>query len=86
MNITRVGIDLAKTVFQIHVVDSRGKEVLRKQLKRSQMGAYVTQLPPCLGGMGACSGAHYCACKLMALGHTVKLIAPQFVKPHVKTN
>jgi transposase len=86
MNITQVGIDLAKFVFQVHGVDARGKCTLRKQLKRQQMMAFFTQLRPCLIGMEACGGAHFWARRLTALGHTVKLISPQFVKPYVKTN
>jgi transposase len=86
MNITQVGIDLAKLVFQVHGVDARGKVVLRKQLKRHQIVTFFAQMPPCLIGMEACGGAHFWARKLMELGHTVKLIAPQFVKPYVKTN
>jgi transposase len=86
MNITQVGIDLAKLVFQVHGVDSRGKVALRKQLKRSQVAEFFAQLAPCLIGMEACGGAHFRARKLMEFGHTVKLIAPQFVKPYVKTN
>jgi transposase len=86
MNITQVGIDLAKLVFQVHGVDARGKVALRKQLKRHQIVAFFAQMPPCLVGMEACGGAHFWARKLAGLGHTVKLIAPQFVKPYVKTN
>lgn len=86
MNITQVGIDLAKLVFQVHGVDARGKVVLRKQLKRSQMTVFFAQMAPCLIGMEACGGAHFWARKLTAFGHTVKLISPQFVKPYVKTN
>jgi transposase len=86
MNITQVGIDLAKLVFQVHGVDARGKVALRKQLKRSQVAGFFAQLAPCLIGMEACGGAHFWARKLMEFGHTVKLIAPQFVKPYVKTN
>jgi len=86
MNITTVGIDLAKLVFQVHGVDARGKVALRKQLKRHQIVAFFAQMPPCLVGMEACGGAHFWARKLAELGHTVKLIAPQFVKPYVKTN
>jgi transposase len=85
MNITQVGIDLAKLVFQVHAVDARGKVLIRKQLKRRQMILFFTQLSPCLIGMEAC-GAHYWARRLTELGHTVKLISPQFVKPYVKTN
>lgn len=86
MNITTVGIDLAKNVFQLHGVDARGKAVLRKTLKRKQMMSFLVQLPPCLIGMEACGSAHFWARKLTELGHTVKLMAPQFVKPYVKTN
>jgi transposase len=86
MNITTVGIDMAKLHFQVHGVDARGKVTLRKQLKRSQVVGFFAQLAPCLVGMEACGGAHFWARKLLALGHTVKLIAPQFVKPYVKTN
>lgn len=86
MNITTVGIDLAKLVFQVHGVDARGKATLRKRLKRSQVVAFFAQLAPCLIGMEACGGAHFWARKLMEFGHTVKLIAPQFVKPYVKSN
>jgi transposase len=73
-------------VFQVHAVNQHGKVVLRKQLKRGQMGEFFATLPTCLIGMEACGSAHYWARKLQALGHTVKLMAPQFVKPYVKTN
>jgi transposase len=86
MKTTQIGFDLAKAVFQVHGVDARGKVGVRKQLKRAQVIAFFTQLPPCLIGMEACGGAHFWARRLTALGHTVKLIAPQFVKPYVKTN
>jgi transposase len=86
MNITTVGIDLAKLLFQVHGTDARGKVTMRKQLKRSQVVTFFAQLAPCLIGMEACAGAHFWSRKLMEYGHTVKLIAPQFVKPYVKTN
>ena len=86
MKITTAGIDLAKSIFQIHGVDERGKTALRKQLKRSEMLKFFVNLPPCLIGMEACGSAHYWARKLSALGHQVRLMAPQFVKPYVKTN
>jgi transposase len=86
MNITTVGIDLAKSVFQVHGVDARGKAVLRKALKRGEMMKFFAKLLPCLIGMEACGSAHFWARKLCELGHTVKLMAPQFVKPYVKTN
>lgn len=83
---TTMGIDLAKNVFQVHGVDARGKTVLQKQLKRAQVLTFFSNRPPCLIGMEACGGAHYWARELVKLGHTVKLMAPQFVKPYVKTN
>jgi len=86
MEIATIGIDLSKNVFQIHGVDHRGKTALKKQLKREQMLPYFANFPSCLIGIEACGSAHYWARKLTALGHTVKLIAPQFVKPYVKTN
>lgn len=86
MNITTVGIDLAKNVFQIHGVDGRGKVVLRKSVKRAELAKVFANLPTCLIGLEACGSAHYWARRLMQLGHTVKLMAPQFVKPYVKTN
>ena len=86
MNIKRVGIDLAKLVFQVHGVDCQDKVVLRKQLRRNQLLSFFATLPPCLIGMEACGGAHHWARELQKQGHTVKLIAPQFVKPYVKSN
>ena len=86
MNINRVGIDLAKQVFQVHGVDCQGKAVLRKRLKREQLLKFFAGFPPCLVGMEACGGAHYWARELQKMGHTVKLVAPQFVKPYVKGN
>ena len=73
MKITTIGIDLAKNVFQIHVVDERGKTVLKKQLKRDQVAAFFLNLPPCLVGMEACGSAHHWARKLQGFGHTVCL-------------
>lgn len=75
MQITTIGIDLAKTVFQIHGADARGKTVLRKQLRREQVAEFFANLPTCLIGMEACGSAHHWARKLQALGHTVRLIA-----------
>ena len=86
MKITTVGIDLAKNLFQIHGVDERGKAVLRKQLRRAQVAVFFGNLPPCVIGMEACASAHHWARTLQRFGHTVWLIAPQFVKPYVKTN
>ena len=86
MTITTIGLDLAKNVFQVHGVDQRGATVLRKQLKRNQVAAFFAKLQPCLIGVEACGGAHFWANKLTTLGHRVKMMAPQFVKPYVKTN
>lgn len=86
MNITTVGIDLAKSVFQVHGVDRRGNCVVQKRLKRKQVLVFFAQLSPYLVGMEACAGSHYWARKLQAQGHLVKLMAPQFVKPYVKSN
>jgi hypothetical protein len=86
MNVTTIGIDLAKNVFQIHGVDPHGHAVLRKRLKRAQLFTFFANLRPCLIGMESCCGSHFFARRLEGFGHTVKLIAPQFVKPYVKTN
>lgn len=86
MKITTVGIDLAKNVFQLHGIDELGKTVIKKKLQREQMTEFFVNLPACLIGMEACGSAHHWARKLRSFGHTVKLMAPQFVKPYVKTN
>ena len=86
MNITTIGVDLAKSVFQVHGIDKHGKAVIQKRLRRSKVLEFFVQLPPCLIGMEACSSAHYWARKLREQGHDVKLMAPQFVKPYVKAN
>lgn len=85
MKLKRIGIDLAKQVFQVHGVDSHEQVACRKQLKRAQMLDFFRQLEPCLIAMEACGSAHYWARELRALGHEVRLIAPQFVKPYVKS-
>lgn len=84
--ITTIGMDLAKNIMQVHGVDERGKAVLKKQLKRNQVASFFGNLPACRVGMEACGSAHHWARKLEKLGHMVKLMAPQFVKPYVKTN
>lgn len=86
MNITTVGIDLAKNVFQIHAVNEQGRVVLRKAVKRADLTKVFANLPACLIGLEACGSAHYWARRLMEFGHTVKLMAPHFVKPYVKRN
>ena len=85
MTITCMGIDLAKQVFQIHGVNRAEKVQQRRQLRRSQMLAYFSKLEPCLIGMEACSGAYYWARELSKFDHDVRLMAPQFVKPYVKS-
>lgn len=86
MKVTTVGIDLAKNVFQVHGVDEQGKVVIKRQLKRDQIAQFFVNLPACLIGMEACGSAHHWARKLQAMGHTVRLMAPQFVKPYVKSS
>ena len=84
--ITTVGLDLAKLVFQVHGADKDGRPVVRKKLRRGQVLGFFAELPPCLIGLEACASAHYWARELQALGHEVRLIPPQYVKPFVKTN
>jgi transposase len=86
MQVTIVGIDLAKNVFQVHGCDAKGKAVLRKQLSRGQLLNFVANLPPCVVAMEACASAHYWAREIEKLGHQVRLIAPRFVRPYVKAN
>src|SRR5450631_4870999 len=82
--VTVLGIDLAKRIFALHGVDASGKPVLRKLISRSELVRTVMQLPPCLIGMEACSGAHEWARRFLAFSHTVKLMAPKFVMPYRK--
>ena len=86
MEIVRIGLDLAKNVFQVHGVGGDGSAVLRKTLRREAMMPFFSELAPCLVGMEACSGAHCWARALSDLGHEVRLISPQFVTPYVKSN
>jgi transposase len=76
MQITTIGLDLAKHWFQVHGVDTNGQVVVRRRLWRSEVIAYFRSLEPCLVGMEACATAHHWACELIALGHTVKLMPP----------
>jgi transposase len=85
MKVTTSGIDVAKSVFQVHGVEEHGRVVLRRQLRRSQLVLFFSKLERCLIGMEACAGSHYWARKLMALGHTVRLMAPQFVRTTITT-
>src|ERR1700709_1405513 len=83
MPVVTVGIDLAKSVFAVHGVDEAGKAVLIKpRVPRDQLLTLIAQLPPCLIGMEACSGAHHWARLFQAHGHTVRLMAPKFVAPY----
>lgn len=81
-----VGIDIAKQVFHLVGMDEHGTILMRKRLYRAQVMAFIAQLPPTLIGMEACGGAHYWARRFREYGHEVKLMAPQFVKPYVKSN
>jgi transposase len=83
--VTTLGIDLAKNVMCIHGVDIHGNVVVKKRLSRQKVLPFAAQLPPCLIGMEASGGAHYWARELAKLGHTVKLMSPQFVKPYVQS-
>jgi transposase len=86
MKIATVGLDLAKTLFQVHGVDSQGHIVVRKQLRRADVLPFFAKLELCVVGMEACESSHYWGRELTKLGHTVRLIAPQFVRPYVKSN
>ena len=83
--VTTVGIDIAKNVVCIHGVDAHGHVVVQKRLARQKVLPFMAQLPPCLLGMEASGGAHYWAREFTQLGHTVKLMSPQFVKPYVQS-
>ena len=86
MNLTTIGIDIAKAVFQVHGVDENNQTVLRKRLCRVDLPAFFSKLPPCLIGIEAYSGAHHWARELVQMGHDVRLIPAQYVKPYVKRN
>src|SRR3954468_1256558 len=82
--VSTVGLDLAKYIFQLHGADSAGAVVFRKKLRRGQLLAFLATLPPCTVAMEACASAHYWEREIAKLGHTVRLIAPAYVKPFVK--
>jgi transposase len=86
MSVTTIVLDLAKSVFQFHVVDAQGRASLKRRIRRRGLLAFFEELPPCLVGMEACSSAHHWARELVALGHDVRLIPPQYAKPYVKRN
>ena len=82
--ITTIGLDIAKSVFQVHGVDAAGEVVIRRQFKRRSVLAFFQKLPPCLVGIEACASSHYWSRELQALGHSVRLMPPAYVKPYVK--
>ena len=83
--VARVGLDIAKSVFQLHAVDVHGKPVFRKALSRGEMLGFFAKLTPCLIGIEACAGSHYWARELIKLGHDARLMAAQFVSPYRKS-
>ena len=83
-SITTIGLDIAKSVFQVHGVDADGNVILRRQLKRRYVLAFFGKVPPCLVGIEACASSHHWSRELKALGHTVRLMPPAYVKPYVK--
>ena len=84
MQVTTVGLDLAKRIFQVHGVDAAGKVVIRRRLQRSEIAAFFADLPACLVGIEACATAHHWARLIGASGHQVRLIPPSYVKPYVR--
>ena len=82
--VSTIGLDIAKSVFQVHGVDANGQVVIRRQLKRRYVLAFFEKLPPCLVGIEACASSHHWSRELQALGHTVRLMPPAYVKPYVK--
>ena len=82
--ITTIGLDIAKSVFQVHGVDAEGKVIIRRQLKRRYVLAFFQKLPPCLIGIEACASSHHWSRELQGLGYTVRLMPPAYVKPYVK--
>ncbi len=83
---TTIGLDIAKSVFQVHGIDARGGVVLRKRLTRAKVLVFFANLARCTIGLEACGGAHHWARELTRLGHEVRLMPPQYVKAYVKTN
>jgi transposase len=83
-SITTIGLDIAKSVFQVHAIDAEGRVIVRRQLKRRYVLAFFQKVPPCLVGIEACASSHHWSRELQALGHIVKLMPPAYVKPYVK--
>ena len=84
MDMTTLGIDIAKSVFQLHGIDADGAVVVQKKLRRGAVLNFLGKVGPCLIGMKACATSHYLAREIAALGHEVRLIPPTYVKPYVK--
>src|SRR5580692_7899592 len=84
MTMTTIGLDLAKYVFQVHGIDAEGDVIEKRRLRRGQVLTYFASIPPCLVGMEACATAHFWGRELSKLGHEVRLMPPQYVKPYVK--
>src|SRR4051794_30362704 len=84
--VTTVGLDLAKNLFQVHGADAQGRPVLKRRLAREKVLEFFANLPPCLVALEACAAAHHWARELRKLGHEVRLMPPQYVRPYVKTN
>src|ERR1700733_12145243 len=82
--ITTIGLDIAKSVFQVHGIDAEGNVIFRRQLKRRYVLTFFQKLPPCLVGIEACASSHHWSRELQAIGHTVRLMPPAYVKPYVK--
>jgi transposase len=82
--VTTIGLDIAKSVFQVHGIDAAGKVLVRRQLKRRYVLAFFEKLQPCLVGIEACATSHHWSRELKAIGHTVRLMPPVYVKPYVK--
>ena len=82
--VTTIGLDIAKSVFQVHGVDAHGNVVVRRQLRRRQVLPFFKKLPSCLVGVEACATSHHWSRELQALGHTVRLMPPAYVKPYLK--
>ena len=82
--ITTIGLDIAKSVFQVHGIDAEGNVIIRRQLKRRYVLAFFQKLPACVVGLEACASSHHWSRELQALGHTARLMPPAYVKPYVK--
>jgi transposase len=83
-SVTTIGLDIAKSVFQVHGIDAAGNVIIRRQLKRRYVLAFFQKLPPCLVGLEACASSHHWSRELRAFGHTVRLMPPAYVKPYIK--